>query len=114
MPNKCAPILQIKSHFNDKCNIDGKRVVFRKTDLLEWLDGGRRQTLKRSGTMAYLRNHLEKQLSLPDKKEDPSILDKLMLFLPSIITIVGMFMMYRKFDPNHDQDPVQKEINKVS
>lgn len=38
---------------------------------------------------------------------------KLTPFLPSIITIVGMFLMYRKFDPGNKQDPIQKEINKV-
>lgn len=63
--------------------------------------------------IAYLRDHLEKRLSQLDKKDEPSIMDKLMPFLPSIITVVGMFLMYRKFDPANDQDPVQKEINKV-
>lgn len=68
-------------------------------------------TLKEEIT--YLRDHLEKRLSYLDKKEEPSIMEKLMPFLPSIMSVVGMYLMYRKFDPNNDQDPVQKEINKV-
>jgi Ca2+-binding EF-hand superfamily protein len=40
-------------------------------------------------------------------------MDKLMPFLPSIISVVGMYLMYRKFDPNNDQNPVQKEISNV-
>ncbi len=68
-------------------------------------------TLKEEIT--YLRDHLEKRLSQLDKKEEPSVMDKLMPFLPSIISVVGMYLMYRKFDPNNDQDPVQKEISNV-
>jgi len=63
--------------------------------------------------ISYLRGQLEKGLAQTDKKEERSVMDKLMPFLPSIITVVGMFLMYRKFDPGNDQDPVQKEINKV-
>ena len=61
----------------------------------------------------YLRQQLDKGLLRTDKKEEQTLFQKLMPFLPSIITIVGMFLMYRKFDPGNEQDPIQKEINKV-
>ena len=61
----------------------------------------------------YLRQQLDKGLLRADKKKEQTLLQKLMPFLPSIITIVGMFLMYRKFEPGNEQDPIQKEINKV-
>jgi glycerophosphoryl diester phosphodiesterase len=63
--------------------------------------------------LKYLRKQLEQGIALSHKKDEKTLMDKLMPFMPSVITVVGMFLMSKKFDPNNDQDPVQKEINNV-
>lgn len=55
---------------------------------------------------------LRKQLQQPEKKKE-TIMDKLMPFLPSIISVVGMFMMYQKLDQKHDPDLLKEEVIKA-